>query len=109
MNVSILGTEYKIELSTKEQDPKLHDCNGYCDFSIKKCVIEKLDEQDICTLGDADVFKRKVMRHEIIHAFLAESGLRENSEWGCYEEAVDWIAMQFPKMQKAFIECGCAE
>ena len=42
------------------------------------------------------------MRHEIIHAFLCESGLAENSDWATNEELVDWIAIQAPKLIKAW-------
>ena len=46
-----------------------------------------------------DIFKNKVFRHEILHAFLYESGL-------CYLEnneiVVDWIASQYPKLKKTF-------
>ena len=44
----------------------------------------------------------KVKRHEIIHAFLFESGLAENSNWAQNEEMVDFFAIQFPKLLKAF-------
>lgn len=50
------------------------------------------------------------MRHEIIHAFLFESGLSENfthPEYGHDETYVDWIASQFPKMCEVFKEVGC--
>lgn len=44
----------------------------------------------------------KNKRHEIIHAFLFESGLAENSEWAQNEEMVDFFAIQFPKLMEAF-------
>ena len=44
----------------------------------------------------------KVKRHEIIHAFLFESGLAENSYWAQNEEMVDFFAIQAPKLFKAF-------
>lgn len=51
------------------------------------------------------------MRHEIIHAFLYESGLAENfehaNEFGQDETMVDWIAMQFPKILEVYKEAGC--
>ena len=37
---------------------------------------------------------KKVIRHELVHAFLFESGLSVNS-WADNEEIVDWIAIQF--------------
>ena len=48
----------------------------------------------------------KVKRHEIIHAFLFESGLAENSAWAQNEEMVDFFAIQFPKLLKAFETAG---
>ena len=45
---------------------------------------------------------RKNKRHEIIHAFLFESGLAENSSWAQNEEMVDFFAIQFSKLVEAF-------
>lgn len=46
------------------------------------------------------------LRHEIIHAFLFESGLWVNSNsvecWAMNEEMIDWIAIQYPKISKVF-------
>ena len=50
--------------------------------------------------------EQKNHRHEIVHAFLFESGLAENSEWAQNEEMVDWIAKQGPKLIKAWQEAG---
>ena len=52
---------------------------------------------------------RKVLRHEIIHAFLNESGLRENSEWAYNEEMIDWLAIMIPKINKCFEDSNCSE
>lgn len=51
-------------------------------------------------------FEKKVLRHEVIHAFLGESGLRNNSYWAENEEMVDWLAIQAPKIFKTFQELG---
>lgn len=42
----------------------------------------------------------------IVHAFLFESGLAENSEWAQNEEMVDWFACQAPKIYAAFRAAG---
>lgn len=47
--------------------------------------------------------------NEIVHAFLLESGLDENSEWARNEELVDWIAIQGPKIWKAWQEADAVE
>ena len=108
MTVSILGREYELIEKTPEEDPLLHDSDGYCDNSIATCIINKFEKREIDSLKDLDSHKRKVMRHEIIHAFLFESGLFQECEWSC-EEMIDWVASQFPKMVKAFREAGCME
>ena len=45
-----------------------------------------------------------MIRHEIIHAFLYESGMKECSSatqsWVENEEMVDWFAIQIPKIVK---------
>ena len=108
MKVNILGTEYTITECSEQEDKTLKDVDGYCDKTTKEIVIS-IPTPD-CNLGDWQVYRKKVMRHEIIHAFLFESGLHENFEhksWGHEETMVDWIAVQFPKMQKVFEEAGC--
>lgn len=109
MKVNILGTEYEIIMDAlKEEYPKLKKCTGYTDFSIKQIVISKL-ERDEMTITDLEWFRRKVLRHELIHAFLYESGLAENSDYAENEEMVDWIAMQFEKMLKVFEKVNAVE
>lgn len=105
MKVSILGRMYEVREGTPSTDVRLKSADGYCDSSIGVCVIDKMEPEED-SLKDLTVFKQKVMRHELIHAFLEESGLREQCEWAT-EEMVDWVAMQFPKMLAAFQDAGC--
>ena len=97
--VNILGTEYKV---IREQF-KDKDCDGYCDYTSREI---KIRDDNVNEVGDFDELMRKQLRHEIIHAFLAESGLQANFEhyrqFGHDETLVDWFAIQFPKMIKAF-------
>lgn len=108
--VNILGTEYTIYTNVNEYDDiRIKEFYGVCDYSTKEIFISKdtqeADEQSMKNLKD---FENKVIRHEIIHAFLYESGLRENSNrqiaWAENEEMVDWIAIQFPKILKVYKE-----
>lgn len=111
MKVNILGTEYEILRQTTDENAKLLSNVGYCDFSVKKIVVDTFEKEkeDVNAQENVDVFANKVLRHEIIHAFLAESGLRNQSEWAENEEMVDWIAIQFPKIQKIFEELKITE
>lgn len=110
LKIDILGTKYTISEKTPEQDSYLNRCDGYCDKTTKTIVIKK--KMPDSELGDFEVYRRKVIRHEIIHAFLFESGLHENfhhDAWGHDETMIDWIAVQFSKLRKAFEEAGCLE
>lgn len=102
MKVNVLGTVYSIEQSNKVDDLCLETCSGYCDSSVKKIVINTFQRQHN-SLEDLDAFEKQITRHELVHAFLNESGLGDES-WGSNEEIVDWIACQFPKLLKAFEE-----
>lgn len=105
MKIDVLGTEYTIEILPAADDEYLNECDGYCDKTTKRIVIKEKD--DTCELGDFEVYKKTCLRHEIIHAFLFESGLQQNfkhDQWGHDETMIDWCAMQFPKLLKAFKE-----
>lgn len=110
MKVNILGSKYKVLIADVKERPKLKKCDGYMDQSIKEIVVGKF-EPSPDSIEDLESYTKKVMRHEIIHAFLYESGLWNNSgnvkAWGQSEEITDWIAIQSPKILKAFNECDC--
>lgn len=107
--VMILGTEYTIfENVSVDEMPKNSD--GCMDQSTQTIKVVKF-ESGRNSLYDLESYKKEVLRHEIIHAFLYESGLWNNSEsvnaWACSEEITDWMAIQFPKIHRAFTEVGC--
>lgn len=115
MKVKILGTEYEI-ISVEETNdnlekyPLLKDNSGYTDITTKQIyILEYKNTED--TFKDLDVLYKKTLRHELIHAFLYESGLFNNSngDWAKNEEVVDWIAIQFEKLLGAFIELQCID
>lgn len=100
-NINVLGTDYAVTHATAEEDPELKKLSGYCITSQKKIVIEAND------LKDLDYTEKWTMRHELVHAFLHESGLDKEAPWGDQEELfVDWIALQLPKIVKAVKEIG---
>lgn len=102
MKVNILGTEYEIiKDATEEKYPKLKNCDGYTDFSVKKIVVSKFEKDDM-SIEDLESYSKKVLRHELVHAFMYESGLDGESPYARNEELIDWIAIQFKKILKAF-------
>ena len=102
--VDVLGTPYTIKEKNMVEDHELEVTDGYCDYTTKEIIIAAIGERP-GSVGDLNDYKRKVIRHELVHAFLFESGLGSES-WGHNEEIVDWIAYQFPKMNEVFEELG---
>ena len=97
--VSILGTTYTII------EKHLKDVDGYCDKTTKEIAVAA--KEDDCDLGNFEEYRKKVLRHEITHAYFFESGLAEcfeNIKWGIPETLVDWFAYQSPKIFKTFEE-----
>ncbi|MEG1085212.1 MAG: hypothetical protein RSD88_02715 [Anaerovoracaceae bacterium] len=73
MKVNILGTDYEILYQNKEENTKLEEANGLCETYSKKIILEKVSEHPM-HLEKMEDFQKKVLRHEIIHAFLHEQG-----------------------------------
>ena len=101
IKADILGTTYKI----KRKNFKDADTEGWCDNTSKTIVIRKDNYNNV---GNFEQLMKKQLRHEIIHAYLSESGLQSNFEncthWGHNETMVDWMAIQFPKIYKTYEE-----
>lgn len=108
--VNILGSEWSVMFGTEKEYPNLSEMDGYADFSTHQIVIDTMEKADgqIGSKGDMTAYKKQVIRHEIIHAFLYESGLEACSttsdNWALNEEMVDWFAIQSPKIFKVFNE-----
>lgn len=106
MKVNVLGTNYDLIESDKSKYESLAEMDGFCDTSVKLCVVDKMEGNAPDMKRNLSEYKKSVKRHELIHAFLFESGMSSCS-WGPNEEMVDWIAIQFPKMLKAFEGADC--
>ena len=104
MKIDVLGAEYTLAVIRGSKEPRLKDCDGFCDETTKEMLVENYEDSkgEPNSKQNLLVQTNKVKRHEIIHAFLFESGLAENSSWAQNEEMVDFFAIQFPKLLKAF-------
>ena len=91
MKVDILGTKYDL-MMPKERDEQMESlgADGVTDSSVKKIKILSAMRKSPGEVEDLNAYVRKVIRHELVHAFLCESGLA-NADWHC-EEMVDWVA-----------------
>lgn len=106
MKLSILGTEYELIVANERDYPYIKECDGYTDTSVKKLYVKDFTEcqKEDSSLKDLNAYAHKVAMHEIIHAFLYESGLSVNSDWATNEELIDWIAIQLPKLSKLMVD-----
>ena len=117
MTVSILGTDYSVAVKKYSEDGEFErlECGGYCSGSTKRIVLCDMSTYPGWEHEEADVLEivhKRMLRHEITHAFLEESGLSDNSgevsgAWARNEEMVDWIAIQGPKIYAAWQRAGC--
>lgn len=105
--ISVLGTDIRIVPRKEEDDPKLKSLVGYFDGSEHLIVVKELTP-DAYSMGDLERYQKEILRHEILHAFLYESGLDACSNgtdnWATNEEMVDWFAIQAPKIFKVYRE-----
>lgn len=91
--IFILGEMWKINFNVKIYDDEDAQTNPH------ERVINISDN-----IADGVDVKR-IIRHEIIHAFMFESGLGFNFEhkpFGQDETMIDWFAIQYPKIKKIF-------
>ncbi|WP_270620703.1 hypothetical protein [[Clostridium] innocuum] len=102
MKVNVLGTVYRIKYV-----PSLDGRGGETDFYTKEIHIS--EQEDVPPEFKTDNLKemqRHVLRHELIHAFLFESGMDQSSTaheaWAVNEEMIDWMAIQMPKIMAAY-------
>lgn len=104
-NLNILGSKWKLKIVPRSYDPMLVDCDGFTDRSIRTMFVAGSSLGEVNDLRNWEDYQKSVMRHEIIHAFLYESGLAQSWEHTSYnhdETTVDWFAIQFPKIIEVF-------
>ena len=117
--VSILGQLYTIEMADPEESSDFKNnpgLNGFCRPAAHRIVLRKPinGKYNRGQKGlDKKLFVDRVLRHEIVHAFLYESGLdrqtRSAGPWSANEEMVDWFAIQGCKIVKAWKEANCID
>ena len=109
MKINISGSEWTIQYRDVETDPILLNGNGgYTDPSVNLIVIANRKKSD--DVADFKEIQKRYLRHEIVHAFLYESGLGADfahPEFGHEETMINWIAIQFPKILEVFNEADC--
>jgi len=121
-DIDILGSTYQIIYVESEEErnkdyPHLIGCYGILLSTSKTILIQDYDIEIVKYTDEEGGFERNwkplmksSLRHEIIHAYLNECGLRfcakgtNDESWSRNEEMVDWIACLSPKIFKTFKE-----
>lgn len=104
-SINCLGTYYTILFDVPEDEMPC-GADGVMDYTSKTIKIAEMkpDKDSVEIMSN---YRYKVLRHEIIHAFLYESGLHNNSHspisWATDEEIVDWFAIQLPKINEVLM------
>lgn len=100
MEINILGTKYDLKfIDAPDETMQYCDSCGYMDKTTKQIVVLRLKKDKPCDNDMPDKEIKVTVIHEIIHAFLFESGI----EFGTLfhnEEMVQWLAMQFSKISQ---------
>ena len=107
--VNVLGTDYSVIFANEQEEPRLCNVDGFCDDSAKEIYVDDMSKaaQSPDSKKDLEAYRNKVMRHELTHAMLSESGLQSESDWARTEEVFDWIAIQGPKLMKVWSAAKC--
>lgn len=107
--INVMGTDIRVEFRKSADDKKLSNADGYFDHSAGLVVV-LIPEPDENTVENLERYQKQVLRHELTHAFLYESGLYGSSgsadAWASNEEMVDWFAIQSPKIFRVFQKEG---
>lgn len=112
--VNILGTKYTIEFKDVNQDKKLETLFGYCYRTSKRIVVSNM-YRSVHSVDNLEMETNKILKHEIIHAYLYESGIASDTNTQFLgddnhcEFYIDWFAMQSEKIFKTFEELGISE
>ena len=100
-SINVLGTEYEIlylpESAIKFDDDEIVGSLDRFDKEIR-ISIDVYNKAKPAGARRARKELNEILRHEIMHAFFAESGLGDECDFTKDEILVDWIAMKLPQI-----------
>ena len=86
--VNVMGTQYKVYVDNEDNNPYLKNASAFVATELKRIYLDETVHQTSLS---------RTIKHELVHAFLIESGL-DIETWANNEEIVDWIALQLDKI-----------
>lgn len=108
IDINVLGSNWKIRFGDEDKYKALEGNDG-CAIPSSRTILINLKScgEEIKKGTNECVIAERALRHEIIHAFLMESGLDNSSlnaySWAVNEEMVDWFALQWDKINDQIV------
>ncbi len=103
--VNILGTKYNLYVDEDFKELDALNADGYVSEILKEIHVRNTFKGNVC-LEEARSEMERLLRHELIHAFVYECGLTESTSedcsWAVSESMTDFWAIQFYKLDKIF-------
>ena len=103
-HVSVLGRVYEIVVDDTIIEQNVDGLHERHTGIIKVISEESVEPKDKPSWAKKK-YLREILRHELFHAVFAESGMEK---WEHDEDLVQFLASQFPKIARLFLECECA-
>lgn len=107
--VNIMGNEWTIRIVP--DDPAFETAQGLTDDGskiIKVQAVQTTDDPLAYGLHSQYIDQKRIIRHEIVHAYLFECGLANSSSpadnWAVNEEMIDWFARIGPRITETWKE-----
>ena len=89
----ILGTNYTLHYDVEQC--KINDANGLAELYSKKIILSLDGYESENVFENVEEYYKKVLRHELLHAFFHEMGL---SKYSNDETLIDALAIKMPQI-----------
>ncbi|VDG32868.1 hypothetical protein [Lactobacillus plantarum subsp. plantarum] [Lactiplantibacillus mudanjiangensis] len=99
-SINVMGVPYKIFFDSTDSRLEYANADAITDSTTKEIHVAKFEDSPN-SVANLQTYSQKVLYHEVLHAFLYESGLDSNSDWARNEEIIDWFALQHEKIDSA--------
>ena len=105
--IGIKGKIWNIRYEDESEERRLVACNGFTDWTDRSIHIKKIPTDT--ELKYPSIYLDKILRHEIVHAYMFESGLGDawvHDVAGHDEMTVDWIAYHLADMTQTCLDAA---
>lgn len=97
--IDVLGSKWQI---IEEDELRAANADGFADNSVREIHLQSVFSDEKNSVADMEEYKMRVLRHEILHAFIFECGLDTENSWARNEEMTEFFALQFYKIANVF-------